>query len=98
MAPQIWVVTGCSSGVGRELVKTIIARGDRVVATARTLSKIEDLKVEGAEILQLDVTAPQSELDRKAEDAIAFYGKVDVVVNNAAYVHFGTVEDTRYAK
>lgn len=95
MAPQVWLITGCSSGFGREMVKNLLARGDKVIATARNLSKIEDLKKDGASVMQLDVTAAQTELDAKAKEAISVYGHVDVLVNNAGYIHIGTIEDTR---
>lgn len=60
-------------------------RGDKVIATARkrSLSQLEDLKIRGAETLELDVTAPIEELKVVAKKAVAIYGKVDVIVNNA---------------
>lgn len=95
MSPQVWLVTGTSSGLGTEFVKAAIARGDKVIATARNADKIAHLKDIGAVTMQLDVTAPQGELNRKAQEAISVYGKIDVVVNNAGYTQFGTVEETR---
>jgi NADP-dependent 3-hydroxy acid dehydrogenase YdfG len=53
---------GCSSGFGRELVLAALARNDKVIATARTASKIEDLKEAGADIMPFDVTAPLKSL------------------------------------
>lgn len=93
---QVWLITGTSSGLGHELAKAVLGRGDKVVATARNVSRITALKELGAATLQLDVTAAQDELDRRAEEAIAIYGRIDVLVNNAGYVQFGTVEGTRY--
>jgi NADP-dependent 3-hydroxy acid dehydrogenase YdfG len=81
MAPRIWLITGSTTGFGAEFVKNIIKRGDKVIATARNESKISFLKEIGAATLQLDVTAPQSELNSKAKTAIGIYGSIDVVVN-----------------
>lgn len=94
MSPQVWLITGTSSGFGTEFVKAAIARGDKVIATARNIDRIAHLKDIGAAITQLDVTAPQDELDRKANEAISTYGRIDVLVNNAGYTQFGTVEES----
>ncbi|KAK7449194.1 hypothetical protein VKT23_013340 [Stygiomarasmius scandens] len=96
MSPQlVWIITGTSSGFGRELALVALARGDRVIATARqrSLHKIEDLKTKGAETLELEVTAPLDVLKETAKKAVGIYGKVDVVVNNAGYVLSGPIEE-----
>lgn len=93
---RVWLITGTSSGLGNELARAVLGRGDKVIATARQLDRISSLKELGAATLQLDVTAPQEELNRRAEEAIAIYGRIDVLVNNAGYVQFGTIEETRY--
>ncbi len=79
--------------VGRKLITTILARGDKAIATARNISSIKDLEAAGAAILQLDVTAGQSELDGKAAEAVKFFGHVDFVVHNAGYQQMGSIED-----
>jgi NADP-dependent 3-hydroxy acid dehydrogenase YdfG len=91
--PQVWLITGTSSGFGAAFVKNLLERGDKVIATARTLSKIAHLEELGAAILQLDVTNSPAELEKAAKKAIEIYGKIDVLVNNAGYAHFGTFED-----
>ena len=95
MPQLVWLVTGTSSGFGEEFVKQILDRGDKVISTARTLSKIAHHEKLGAAILQLDVTAPQALLNKRAEEAIAIYGHIDVLVNNAGKVVCGTIEDVR---
>lgn len=93
MTQLIWLVTGCSSGFGVEFVHQILARGDRVIATARDIAKIEQLSNEGAATLELDVTSPQAIIDQIIADAITIYGRIDVLVNNAGYVAAGSWED-----
>ncbi|KAJ5096111.1 hypothetical protein NUU61_005467 [Penicillium alfredii] len=94
MAPQVWLVIGTSSGLGAEFVHAAVARGDKVIATARNVDRIAHLKDIGAAVMQLDVAASKDELDLKAEEAIAIYGTIDVLVNNAGYTQFGTVEES----
>ncbi|RHZ49210.1 putative short-chain oxidoreductase [Aspergillus thermomutatus] len=93
---QVWLITGCSSGFGSQFVTQALSRGDKVIATARNIAKLAHLREAGAAVMQLDVTASQEELDQKASDAIAIYGKVDILVNNAAYTQFGTLEDMNH--
>ncbi|KAJ5175313.1 uncharacterized protein N7482_001190 [Penicillium canariense] len=93
MSPQVWLVTGTSSGFGLELVKEIVARGDQAIATARNVEQIAHLRDIGAATLQLDVTEPQEVLNRKAEAAISIYGKIDILVNNAGHTQLGILEE-----
>ncbi|ETR99736.1 NAD(P)-binding protein [Trichoderma reesei RUT C-30] len=86
MAPLVWLVTGCSSGFGREFVHEILKSGDKVIATARRPETLEDLKKAGAAVLQLDVTWDQERINETINNAIAIYGQLDVLINNAAYV------------
>lgn len=93
---RVWFITGCSSGFGLELVHAILARGDKVIATARSVQKIAHLKSIGADTLQLDVTSSLDELKVIAEKAISLHGRVDVLINNAAYISQGAIEEVRY--
>lgn len=87
-----------SSGLGHTLSLAALARGDKVIATtrARSFPQIEGLKTAGAAILELDVTATLDELESIAGKAIAIYGRVDVVVNNAGYLANGALEECTY--
>ena len=90
-----WLVTGCSSGLGETFVRNILARGDKVVATARgDVSRLSPLKEAGAETVSLDVTAPLSEIKAVAA-SILESGPVDVLVNNAGYIEAGISEEVR---
>jgi NADP-dependent 3-hydroxy acid dehydrogenase YdfG len=93
MSQLVWLITGCSSGFGELLVLRALARGDLVIATARKLERIKHLEKAGAVILQLDVTDSQQTLYDTAAKAISIYGKIDVLVNNAAYIMAGSWED-----
>lgn len=93
MTPRVWLVTGCSSGFGRELALEILARGDRVIATARNETKLGDLQKEGADAMRLDVTAPPEHLETIAAEVLASYGRLDVLVNNAGYMMQGAIEE-----
>ncbi|KAG6909214.1 hypothetical protein DXG01_001521 [Tephrocybe rancida] len=90
----VWLITGTSTGLGRELTLAALKRGDKVIATARarSLSKLDDLKAQGADALELDVTAPLETLHETAKKAIALHGRIDVLVNNAeeTYDQFNT--------
>lgn len=96
MASQVWLVTGCSSGFGAAFARAILARGDRVIATARNLASIKLLEETGAACLQLDISVSLEELQGKAKQAEAIYGRVDILVNNAGYAQLGAVEEIRH--
>ncbi|KAG6815785.1 hypothetical protein H0H87_011378 [Tephrocybe sp. NHM501043] len=91
----VWLITGTSTGLGRDLTLAALKRGDKVIATARarSLSKLDDLKVRGADTIELDVTAPLEVLQKIAKEAVAIYGQVDVIVNNAGYILVGAIEE-----
>ncbi|KAH7371115.1 hypothetical protein BKA66DRAFT_190330 [Pyrenochaeta sp. MPI-SDFR-AT-0127] len=95
---RVWLVTGCSSGIGRHLVSAIIARGDKVIATARRISDLDYLaKIEGAQDralgITLDVTDPADQLRETIDRAISHFGVIDVLVNNAGFVVSGVWEE-----
>jgi NADP-dependent 3-hydroxy acid dehydrogenase YdfG len=69
----VWFITGCSSGFGKEVAKEALARGDKVVATARNTNKLEDLKILGALTLSLDVTDAEAEIEKVVAEAIKTY-------------------------
>lgn len=81
--------TGASTGFGLTLTKRILARGDSVVATARTLSRFDPLlsdpntDLKRIQVLELDVTSPSSVIQGVVKSAIDHFGRIDVVVNNA---------------
>lgn len=92
---QVWFITGCSTGFGRELAKLILNRGGKVVITARNVSQVMDI-AEGYDhtslVLSLDVTNKAQVISAVAK-ATEVFGKIDVLVNNAGYGYFTSMEE-----
>ncbi|RAL06566.1 SDR family oxidoreductase [Aspergillus homomorphus CBS 101889] len=93
---QVYLITGCSSGLGHEFARQALQRGHKVIATARDIAKLASLRELGAATLALDVISSQEELNQTVAAALTIYGSVDVLVNNAGYTLFGAVEDLSY--
>ena len=92
---KVWFITGTSTGFGRLLAEQVLQAGGKVIATARKPEQIEDLVEkypETARTFALDVTRPE-QIEAVAKDAIAAFGRVDVLVNNAGYGIAGGVEE-----
>jgi len=89
---KTWFITGCSTGFGRCLVEAALARGQRVVATARDVRSIADLEGPHCTTLALDVTDHDS-IAAAIHDAHKALGRLDVMVNNAGYGLIGAVEE-----
>ncbi|MGY9066211.1 SDR family NAD(P)-dependent oxidoreductase [Streptomyces sp. CAS3] len=97
--PQVWFITGSSRGFGRALVDAVLAAGDLVVATARRPEALAaDLAEYGDRVLPLalDVTSPDA-AHAAVEAAVARFGRVDVLVNNAGYANVSPIETTEDA-
>jgi NAD(P)-dependent dehydrogenase (short-subunit alcohol dehydrogenase family) len=93
--PRVWLVTGCSRGLGRALAEAVLADGDQLVATARDPAQLADLTDrygDQVRTIALDVTDPAAARSavRAAVDA---FGALDVLVNNAGYADVGAIED-----
>jgi len=90
----VWFISGCSTGFGRELAQQTIARGFNTVVTARDVSKVQDLVSghDNALALALDVT-DQASIEQAVNAALAKFGSVDVLVNNAGYGYQSSVEE-----
>jgi NAD(P)-dependent dehydrogenase (short-subunit alcohol dehydrogenase family) len=97
MSPKVWFITGTSKGFGRVWAEAALARGDQVAATARnidTLSSLTQRYGKQVAALKLDVT-DKSEVDAAIAETHERFGRLDVVVNNAGYGLFGTIEEIK---
>lgn len=92
---KVWFITGTSSGFGRLWAEAALERGDRVVATARDAGALDDVVARfGDSVLPLALDVTDRERVFESIDlAVRRFGRIDVVVNNAGYGHFGMVEE-----
>lgn len=91
----VWLITGCSTGFGRELAKLVLERGWRAVVTARDPSKVKDIADthgDRALVLPLDVTN-RKQIDDTVTQAKQHFGRIDVLVNNAGYGYLAAIEE-----
>ncbi|OBB60095.1 short-chain dehydrogenase/reductase [Mycobacterium sp. 852013-51886_SCH5428379] len=95
MSEKTWFITGTSRGFGREWTIAALERGDRVAATARDASTLDDLKSRyGDALLPIELNVDDREADFAAvARAHDHFGRLDIVVNNAGYGQFGFIEE-----
>ena len=90
----VWFITGCSTGFGRALAERVLARGWRVVATARDRARVADLSGDGDALLALDLDVTDAGQIAAAVDAAKTrFGRIDVLVNNAGYGYQAAIEE-----
>jgi NAD(P)-dependent dehydrogenase (short-subunit alcohol dehydrogenase family) len=90
-----WLITGCSTGLGRHLAEAVLARGYNAIVTARDAAKVQDLvdaSPDTALALALDVTE-DTQVTNAVQQAEERFGGVDVLVNNAGYGYRAAVEE-----
>lgn len=88
---KVVLITGASSGIGKETAKLLLKDGHLVYATARRIELMDDLADLGAVILKMDVSR-ETDVQNVVNQIIREQNKIDVLVNNAGYAIFGAVE------
>lgn len=89
------LITGSSTGFGRALAEAALAQGDRVIATARKVSQIQDLEQKyprTAKAIRLDVTDPAS-IQTAVQSGLDTFRRIDLLVNNVGYGLTGAIEE-----
>ena len=92
---KVWLITGCSTGFGRELAQIAAQQGDFVVGTLRQDDQVEAfdyLVPEHTLGVKLDVTQPE-QIKAGVQKALETHGRIDVLVNNAGYGSLGALEE-----
>ncbi|MCO7264021.1 SDR family oxidoreductase [Dickeya zeae] len=95
MSQRIWLITGVSTGFGRELTQQLLAKGDRVVGTVRNLENVQSLMDQWPEMFcpeRLDVTDTGA-IAGVVERTFKQFGRIDVAISNAGYGLFGAAEE-----
>lgn len=91
---KVWFITGSSRGLGRSLTEAVLAKGDKVAATARKPEQVKDMVEKYPDLmlpLQLDVT-DKTQIRAAVEQAIQHFGQIDILVNNAGFGITGAAE------
>lgn len=97
---KVWLITGCSTGFGRELAKELLTNGYQVAVTARNVADIADIVAaypDTAMSIRLDVTDAQ-QIVQAVKSTIDRFGRIDVLVNNAGIGYFGAIEESEEAE
>ncbi|MDB5276559.1 MAG: putative short-chain dehydrogenase protein [Ferruginibacter sp.] len=97
---KVWLITGCSRGIGRSLSEAVLAAGNELVATARNPEQIKDLAERFGDKVRVCALDVKSETDAESavKTAIGAFGRLDVLVNNAGYGNINSIEETSIAE
>lgn len=96
MKSKVWLITGSSRGLGRAIAEAALESGNKVVATARNSSQLQDLKNtygDQVAIISLDVTN-ETAAENAVQYAIDHFDHLDILVNNAGYGNINSIEET----
>lgn len=89
---KVILITGASSGIGKEAARTLKKAGFVVYGAARRSEMMKDLESDGIRVLQLDLTDEDS-VEACVKSIIEREGRIDILVNNAGYGSYGAIED-----
>jgi NAD(P)-dependent dehydrogenase (short-subunit alcohol dehydrogenase family) len=94
--PKVWLITGCSRGLGHAFATAVLNAGHRLVATARdpaAINHFQDRYGDQVRVVALDVTDPIA-AENAIKVAVEAFGRLDVLVNNAGYGNIAPAEET----
>lgn len=94
---QVVLITGASSGIGKETARLLAEGGFIVYGAARRLEKMQDLKVMGVRLLSMDVT-DEASMVKGVQEILQAEKRIDVLINNAGYGSYGSLEDVPLAE
>lgn len=97
---EVWIITGCSSGFGKELCIELLKKGYKVGIGLRNKNRLQYLKEQfplSALLLEMDVTN-ESQIKEAVQKTIETFGKIDVLVNNAGCSYFSSIEESNEAE
>ena len=89
---KVVLVTGASSGIGKETAKLLVQNGFTVYGAARRVEKMVELQASGVKLLAMDVTSEESMISG-VQEILKTEGRIDVLINNAGYGSYGALED-----
>ena len=89
---KVALVTGASSGIGKETARLLVQNGYTVYGAARRLEKMADLENEGVKLIAMDVT-DEASMVSGVNEILQTENRIDLLVNNAGYGSFGALED-----
>ena len=89
---KVILITGASSGMGKETAKQLIGEGHSVYAAARRIDHMNDLKALGGFTMEMDITN-EADIQKVVDTIIKKENKIDILWNNAGYGLYGAVED-----
>ena len=94
---KVVLITGASSGIGKQTALLLVRQGLVVYGAARRLDKMQALKESGVRVLQMDVTDDTS-MKKGVQEILDVEKRIDVLVNNAGYGSYGALEDVTYRR
>jgi short-subunit dehydrogenase len=92
MSKKVVLITGASSGIGKETAKLLLEDGYIVYGASRNLEKMRDIEKMGVNIIQMDVSKDES-MVKGIDRILVEQGRIDILVNNAGYGSYGALED-----
>lgn len=94
---KVAIITGASSGMGKSTAQNLLQQGYTVYGAARRVERMQDLQEKGMEVVALDLTDEES-IEKAVHTILAKEGRIDILINNAGYGSYGSVEEVPLAE